>query len=818
MPDRGERIVVVGTGGAGLRAAERVRELNFVGELVIIGDEPYRPYHRPMLSKQVLTGAIRARDVLLPTHSDLGAIWRPKTRVSRLDSEEHVVYLPGGEEIDYDGLIIATGMQPGHLPGAPRHDPRVHVLRNINDAIAIQKQLAGGKGRVALIGGGLLAGEVASAARELGRDTTIICREHTMLEDVPGYDVSETMTALQEANGVRLVTDATVLHWHTESTQGVTMHLSTGEVVVADCVVLCVGGVPATDWLHGSGLFVDDGVLCGPTTHALGADDVVAAGDVARWPNHRFDTVPRRVEHWMNAVEMGRAAAEALLAGKEAARPFTPLPKFWSEQHGVRIQAAGIPTLAQDTVGLTKAVPIGSKITGYVAGGELVGILAWDSPRGMLHYSHVLNFQTNEAMRRRIEESESSEAPAPEIHEYKDRPTRTRPGRPRQPLQQRVPEPIPTMAPVGARQLPVRPPMPRPDVPDHPSFPSMPPASSPIPLMAPANASLRSMPPVHPSFPSMPPVTGPLPAMGPSDSNPGMPPVGPPPMGPNASNPGMPPVGPPPMGPNASNPGLPPVGPPPMGPNASNPGLPPASGGIPNMGPANRAMRSGPPEASNPGMPPVGPPPMGPNASNPGMPPVGRPPMGPNASNPGMPPVGPPPMGPANRAMRSRPPEASNPGMPPVGPPPMGPNSSNPAMPHVGPNASNPGMPPAGRPPMGPNASNPGMPPVGPPPMGPNASYPGMPPATASHPGMPPAMASNPGMPPVNPGHAPMYAPLHSSMTGPFPAHAPDAVPAPLYEPSPVDPARYDPPMSGPADSDPAIMELPPIHAWRKAS
>ncbi|MGH3880446.1 MAG: NAD(P)/FAD-dependent oxidoreductase, partial [Actinophytocola sp.] len=410
----GERIVVVGTGGAGLRAAERVRELDFDGELVIIGEEPYRPYHRPLLSKQVLTGSIRPRDALLPTHSDLGAIWRPKTRASRLDTEEHIVYLPGGEEIDYDGLIIATGMQAAHLPGAPRHDPRIQVLRTVADAVAVQKLLARGKGRVALIGGGFLAGEVASAARELGRDTTIIIRESAMLGHVPGYDVSETVTALHEANGVRLVTEATISHWHTDSTGGVTMHLSTGEVVVADCVVLCVGGVPATDWLRGSGLLVDNGVLCGPTTHAHGVEDVVVAGDAARWPNLRFDTVPRRVEHWMNAVEMGRAAAESLLVGRDAAAPYTPLPKFWSEQHGIRIQGAGVPTLAQDTLPLTESVPVGSKVTGYVAGGELVGVLAWDSPRGMLHYTYELDRQTTEAMRRRL--SEQSQ-PVPQVDE-----------------------------------------------------------------------------------------------------------------------------------------------------------------------------------------------------------------------------------------------------------------------------------------------------------------------------------------------------------------------------------------------------------------
>ena len=100
--------------------------------------------------------------------------------------------------------------------------------------------------------------------------------------------------------------------------------LSNGRLLLADCVVLAVGSMPNTRWLRGSGLVVDDGVLCESTCHAVGATDVVAAGDVARWPNLRFDGVPRRVEHWLNAVEMGRAAAANLLAGRGRAEPCSP--------------------------------------------------------------------------------------------------------------------------------------------------------------------------------------------------------------------------------------------------------------------------------------------------------------------------------------------------------------------------------------------------------------------------------------------------------------------------------------------------------------
>ncbi|MCT2583672.1 FAD-dependent oxidoreductase, partial [Actinophytocola gossypii] len=395
-----ERIVVVGGGAAGLRAAERLRELNFGGELVVIGEEPYRTYHRPGLTKHLLTGIARPRELVLPVLTDLDAIWRYGVRASHLEPDEHVLHLPGGEEIPYDGLVVATGAQARHLPGAPRHDPRVHVVRTVSDAVAVQKSLRRGKGGLAVVGSGFLACELASAARALGRDATIVTKDRGLLTRVPGADLGETVTALQEAHGVQIVTEAEVHHWVRQQ-DGVAMHLTTGQVVVASCVVLAVGAVPAVSWLRGSGLILDDGVMCDATCHAIGAEDIVVAGDVARWPNLRFDTQPRRVEHWLNAVEMGRAAAENLLAGASSAKPYTPLPRFWTDQHGLRIQGAGLPALAQDTVELAGSVDVGQRVTGYVSNGELVGVVGFDSPRGMLHWTAELESRTTEAMERR---------------------------------------------------------------------------------------------------------------------------------------------------------------------------------------------------------------------------------------------------------------------------------------------------------------------------------------------------------------------------------------------------------------------------------
>jgi hypothetical protein len=163
--------------------------------------------------------------------------------------------------------------------------------------------------------------------------------------------------------------------------------------MLAACVVVAVGTEPATTWLRSSGLPLEDGVVCEPTCHVVGVTDVVAAGDVAQWPNLRFDASPRRIEHWLNAVEMGRAAAESLLAGRAAAKPFTPMPRFWTEHYGVRIQAAGVPKLGTDTVMLGTSDGGTGTVIGYVRENRLVGVVGLDCPSSVLAWTQRVSEQ-----------------------------------------------------------------------------------------------------------------------------------------------------------------------------------------------------------------------------------------------------------------------------------------------------------------------------------------------------------------------------------------------------------------------------------------
>jgi NADPH-dependent 2,4-dienoyl-CoA reductase/sulfur reductase-like enzyme len=385
---RRERIVVVGAGVAGLRAAERLRELGFTGDLLIVGAEPFRPYHRPAVSKQILTDAWKPADATLPTYRALDAHWRLGTTVMRLDTSRRQLHLPSEERLGYDGLVIATGLAAKRLPGAPRHHPRIHQLRTLRDALTLRAGLAEDKGPVVVIGTGFTGSEVACSLRALHRTVTILGRSKTLLAKGLGQELGARLTRLHHDNGVRLALGVGIAHWGLKA-DAAAIYLSNGQLLLASHVVIAAGSVPSVGWLQGSGLVVDDGVLCEPTCHAVGARDIVAAGDVARWPNLRFDEQPRRIEHWLNAVEMGRAAAESLLAGRAAAQPFTALPRFWTDQHGVRVQAVGMPELdARYARRLPAAADSG--IAQYLRAGRLVGVAALDRPGAIVELTRRL--------------------------------------------------------------------------------------------------------------------------------------------------------------------------------------------------------------------------------------------------------------------------------------------------------------------------------------------------------------------------------------------------------------------------------------------
>jgi len=384
-----------------LRAAERLRELRFEGEVVMVGNEPHRPYHRPELSKQLLTGRVPADQLRLAAYTDVDARWRLNTAARGVDTGKRVLMLPGAEQLAYDGLVIATGMEARHLPGAPVSDPRVHQLRTLDDATRLREALAADKESVVVIGGGFVGCEVAASLRAMKRRVTIVTEGPALMAGALAPELCDSITRLHQSKGVGVALGVEVLHWLPQE-HGIAVHLSDGQVLVAGHVVIAIGGLPAVSWLRGSKIRHDEfvGVHCEATCHVVGSADVVAAGDVACWPNLRFDDVPRRVEHWLNAVEMGRAAAENLLLGPSRAVAFTPLPRFWTEQHQVKVQVAGQPQLGGEHGRLGPGCLASARRDG------LVGMATVDRPREFNRLVAGLNARrpAPTAMRKRFQE------------------------------------------------------------------------------------------------------------------------------------------------------------------------------------------------------------------------------------------------------------------------------------------------------------------------------------------------------------------------------------------------------------------------------
>jgi len=380
-----DSVLIVGGGAAGLAAVETLRSQGYAGALTMVCDEPELPYDRPPLSKQVLTGAWdaeRTRFREAAHYADLG-VRLVRGRAGALDADARTVYLSDGYPLRFDGLIIATGVRPRRLPTG--HElAGVHVLRDHPDVAALRAAFAG-MPRVVIVGGGFLGMEVAAAARGLGLDVTVIePLAQPMIRQV-GPMIGAEVARLHRERGVDLRTGTGVTELMGDGGVVTGVALTDGSVVPAECVLVAIGAVPATEWLGTSGLTIGDGVECDEFCRA--APGIYAAGDVASWVNPRYQR-RMRVEHRMNATEQGMAAAVNLLKGD--VQPFAPLPYFWSDQYNVKIQVHG-----HMSDGAEAAIEEGSPADGkfvvlYRTDGTPTAALGWNSPARLIRYRKLL--------------------------------------------------------------------------------------------------------------------------------------------------------------------------------------------------------------------------------------------------------------------------------------------------------------------------------------------------------------------------------------------------------------------------------------------
>ncbi|MFF7475193.1 FAD-dependent oxidoreductase [Streptomyces sp. NPDC008092] len=370
-------VAVVGASLAGLSAARSLRQRGYDGRLVVVGDEPHRPYDRPPLSKEFLAGTLGEADLALEREDEeLHAEWLLGTRATGLDRTARAVRLADGREVRADGLVIATGAAARTLPGTEGLTG-VHTLRTLDDARALRADLAKG-GRLVVIGGGFVGAEVASTAYALGLDVTVIEAAPTPLAGPLGEAMGAVVSALHADHGVRLLCGVGVKGLSGER-QVAAVLLEDGRSVPADTVVVGVGARPCVDWLAGSGIALDNGVQCGADGRTSVAG-VVAVGDCANWYDpHTGDH--RRVEHWTGALERPDTAVATLLA-HGAREPGTPRPPyFWSDQYGVKIQFVGHAAGADSVTVEEGSTDDRSFLAVYRRAGRQVAVLGMNQPR-----------------------------------------------------------------------------------------------------------------------------------------------------------------------------------------------------------------------------------------------------------------------------------------------------------------------------------------------------------------------------------------------------------------------------------------------------
>lgn len=387
-------VVIVGASMGGLRVAESLRRFGYLGPITAIGDEPYAPYNRPPLSKEVLATEVSHEAVaFLQRTATQDVNWVLGTRIVAADLEHQTVTDANGEVYPYGVLVVATGLRPRRLEVANGLLAGRHAVRTLDDAIGLRAVLVPGA-RVVIMGSGFIGCEVAATARKLGCDVKVIGPGTHPIVRPLGVELASELQRRHEAMGVEFFMKRKIVDL-VGTTHVTGAILDDGTVLDCDVLVEAIGSHENTEWLEGNDIDVSSGVLTDYALRAVKAsgsgvwENVFAIGDVARFVNPIFDEVPRRIEHWNiptdSAKRVGKVVAAMLgdgIGGSPAdsesldailAEGFAPIPSFWSDQYDMHILAYGLLGLA-DEIKLIDGEISGDCVFGYYREGKMVGV------------------------------------------------------------------------------------------------------------------------------------------------------------------------------------------------------------------------------------------------------------------------------------------------------------------------------------------------------------------------------------------------------------------------------------------------------------
>ncbi|MEO7122566.1 MAG: FAD-dependent oxidoreductase [Lacisediminihabitans sp.] len=361
-------VAILGAGLAGHASARALRREGFDGSITVVGDETHRPYDRPPLTKEYLAGVIDENELSLEAEGeDLGADWMLGARAVSLDPGQRAVTLADGTILRSDAVIIATGSTARALPSMP---PGAHILSTLDDANRLRPELVPGA-HLVVVGSGFVGLEVASTARGLGLEVTVLGSSDAPLSRTLGLAVGTAVQELQRSHGIVIRNNAPVTAiLGTTHVTGV--ELASGEVVPADVVVVGIGSIPAVGWLADSRLELPDGVACGEFG-STSAPGVIAVGDCSAW----FDPIRgrhHRVAHWTDSRERPVAAIHFLLTGERPVRALRP-SYVWSDQCGSRIQFAGRLLGSEEVVTEAGSLETGDLFQVFRRAGEPVAVV-----------------------------------------------------------------------------------------------------------------------------------------------------------------------------------------------------------------------------------------------------------------------------------------------------------------------------------------------------------------------------------------------------------------------------------------------------------
>lgn len=377
-------VAIVGASLAGLRTAESLRRAGYGGAITVFGEERHMPYHRPALSKEVLTSSIGGDDVVLARRAAVYDVdWRLARPVVSVDLDRRELTDATGETHPYRVLVVATGMRAARLALSDAPGEGRLTLRTIDDALRLRSALCAGT-RLVVVGAGFIGCEVASAARGLGCDVTVVDTTSMPMQRPLGTMLAAELMRRHEERGVRFHMESGVVGIEGR-TRPTAVLLRSGVRIPADVVLEAVGTVPNVEWLAGNDIDVTRGVRTDLGMRALRTDgtpwpDVFAVGDVARFPFLGYGE-ELMVGHWNIPVETARRAVEvlveALATGSEPVRSlgrsFAPIPMFWSDQFDAHLLTFGVPELA-DSATLLEGSAGGTCVVGYHRAGRMVGV------------------------------------------------------------------------------------------------------------------------------------------------------------------------------------------------------------------------------------------------------------------------------------------------------------------------------------------------------------------------------------------------------------------------------------------------------------